>query len=91
MKISGSAFCIIGKVRSEELSRSINVIPIRGRPSAIADQVHSCHVRAVTHGGLYQNTDGFVTTDTNIVLAIRVADCVPMIVKSQSGLSLIHI
>ena len=85
MIASGSAICIVRKIRSTELSRSLHGIPFRNCPVAIADQVHGSSVRAVTHGGVYEKTDGFVTTDPDIILTIRIADCVPMVMRSQTG------
>lgn len=85
MSLSGSTICIIQKVTSEKLNRSLSGIPLREKSAAIADQIHSPHVEIVTHGGVYKETDGFVTIDEQVALAIRVADCVPVIIRSRSG------
>lgn len=42
---------------------------------AIANQVHSTHIEHVSRPGIYDNTDGFVTTTPGLSLGIRVADC----------------
>lgn len=42
---------------------------------AYAIQVHKTRIEEVKHGGTYPNTDGFVTTEPNLALAIQVADC----------------
>ncbi|MAO64763.1 MAG: polyphenol oxidoreductase [Balneola sp.] len=40
-----------------------------------AVQEHKTHIEEVKHGGTYPNTDAFVTTKTDLALAIQVADC----------------
>ena len=45
---------------------------------AIPDQVHSNAVEFVMLPGVYPATDGLVTTNSNILLTLKVADCVPI-------------
>ena len=42
---------------------------------AIAQQIHSNHVKVVTKGGIYPDTDAFVSSTLGISLLIQVADC----------------
>ncbi|MEQ8525495.1 peptidoglycan editing factor PgeF [Gracilimonas sp.] len=38
-------------------------------------QVHQTEIEEVTQGGIYEGTDGFVTKNSGLTLAIQVADC----------------
>lgn len=42
---------------------------------AIAQQIHSGNVKVVTKGGIYPDTDAFVSSTLGISLLIQVADC----------------
>lgn len=53
----------------------LNEIGLDAHQIAYAIQVHQTKVEVVNHGGTYPNTDAFVTTDTDLALAIQVADC----------------
>ncbi len=50
---------------------------IRMKPSniALAEQVHKTEVKVVTNGGIYAETDAFVSNTPGIALGIQVADC----------------
>lgn len=45
---------------------------------AIPEQVHSTVVEFARLPGIYPATDGLVTTNSNILLTLKVADCVPI-------------
>ena len=45
---------------------------------AIPEQVHSSNVKIIYKPGVYNNTDGLITTVPNILLCLQVADCVPI-------------
>lgn len=45
---------------------------------AIPHQVHSNNVQWITKAGNYSNCDGLITDNPEIVLTLRVADCVPI-------------
>ena len=70
-------------LNSEEDSEVIRVnfeslclaIETRKEQVAMARQVHSADVLQVNKGGLYQDTDAFVTTTPGLALLIQVADC----------------
>jgi YfiH family protein len=50
---------------------------------AYAIQVHKTNIEVVKHGGTYPNTDAFVTTETNLALAIQVADCAAVLLADN--------
>ena len=45
---------------------------------AIPEQVHSNKVKWINSGGSYKFVDGLITSNNNIVLTLKVADCVPV-------------
>tara|TARA_B100001964_G_scaffold73966_1_gene83954 strand:+ start:525 stop:1061 length:537 start_codon:yes stop_codon:yes gene_type:complete len=45
---------------------------------AIPEQVHSTVVEFARLPGIYPDVDGLVTTNSNILLTLKVADCVPV-------------
>ena len=45
---------------------------------AIPEQVHSTVVKFASFPGIYPDVDGLVTTNSNILLTLKVADCVPV-------------
>lgn len=53
----------------------LNEIGVEASQIAYALQVHKTDVKKVTKGGTYPNTDGFVTREKGLALAIQVADC----------------
>ncbi len=46
----------------------------------IPNQVHSGNVEVVNKPGIYQNTDGIITKNKDLILSIQVADCVPIFI-----------
>ena len=70
---------------SEVFNNKINVlfqnesIKINKQDLAIPNQTHSSNVQFVTKPGIYDNTDGLITSkDYNLKLSTKVADCVPI-------------
>ncbi len=47
--------------------------------TAIMKQVHRNNVVIVSKGGVYPSTDGLLTSSCGILLAVRVADCIPLL------------
>ena len=45
---------------------------------AVPEQVHSPMVEFASFPGMYPAADGLVTTNSNILLTLKVADCVPV-------------
>lgn len=52
---------------------------------AYAKQVHGTKIEIVKNGGEYLETDGLVTTQKGIVLAIQVADCAAILLGDSSN------
>ena len=50
-------------------------IGISHQDLALANQIHSTNVLEVKKGGVYQNTDAFVSKTPGVALGIQVADC----------------
>jgi hypothetical protein len=63
---------------------------IRADPRRIARgvQVHGARIAVVGRGGVYDRTDGFVTTGRGLGLVINSADCFPLILHSPSEMVL---
>jgi YfiH family protein len=59
---------------------------------AFADQVHGNEIIEVQKGGIYENIDGFITTEKGLALAIQVADCAAVLFgDSKAGvISAVH-
>ncbi|MGC9365131.1 MAG: peptidoglycan editing factor PgeF [Fidelibacterota bacterium] len=59
---------------------------------ACGRQVHRRSITTVERPGLYDACDGLITTEKNIVLAIKTADCVPLLLFDpvQKVLAVIH-
>lgn len=47
---------------------------------ALAKQVHGNSIKLVNKGGIYPETDGFITKTRNIYLGIQVADCAAVLI-----------
>lgn len=52
---------------------------------ASARQVHGDTIRLVKAPGVYPETDGLITKSENLLLAISVADCVPILVADMNS------
>jgi|TARA_R100000963_G_C4643387_1_gene107172 YfiH family protein len=53
----------------------INQIDVEPDKIAYAVQVHKTDVREISKGGVFEDTDGFVSNTPGLALAIQVADC----------------
>lgn len=53
---------------SQEIGTSLSNI-------ALAEQIHGSHIELISKGGVYPNTDGFISNKPGMALAIQVADC----------------
>ena len=58
----------------------------------IPNQIHSKNVSIINRSGIYNNTDGLISTKRDYVLSILVADCVPLFLlcTRTNYLALIH-
>lgn len=61
----------------QKLFRHLNLDPER---VVLGEQVHGTRVVEVTGGGIHPDTDGFVTRERGLTLAIQVADCAAILV-----------
>ena len=52
-------------------------------------QTHSSEVKLINHEGTY-DSDGIETNTQNLPLVVRVADCMPILMKSQNLISAVH-
>ena len=46
-------------------------------------QIHGADVLSVEDGGLYSDTDAILTSRTDLLLGVRVADCVPVLIHDS--------
>tara|TARA_R110000868_G_scaffold396971_1_gene669417 strand:+ start:3090 stop:3851 length:762 start_codon:yes stop_codon:yes gene_type:complete len=67
------------KERQDILLRNLNLIATAIRTNiknlALANQVHKTTIKIVKEGGIYKDTDAFVSNTPGIGLGIQVADC----------------
>ncbi|MDZ7806840.1 MAG: peptidoglycan editing factor PgeF [Gracilimonas sp.] len=52
---------------------------------AYAKQVHKTNIETVNTGGEYPDTDGLVTSETNLILGIQVADCAAILLGDSKN------
>ena len=52
---------------------------------ALARQVHATRIRAVSDPGIYEETDGLITTTRELALGIQVADCAAVLVSDSKN------
>ncbi len=62
----------------------------RVQPVAFASQVHGATVLRATTGGLVGEADAIWTDVPGVLLAIRTADCVPVVVAGEGIVAVIH-
>ena len=63
----------------------LNEIGLKEEQIAYAVQVHKTDIKLVNKGGIYEDTDGFVTTEKNLALAIQVADCAAVLLGDDKN------
>ena len=70
----------------------VNKMNLSSLDLAIPQQVHSSNVEIVTKPGNYIGVDGLVTNVSNILLCLKVADCVPIYLYSINSkiIGLVH-
>ena len=59
---------------------------------AVPEQVHSSNVICIDRPGTYKNTDGLITNHPNVILTLKVADCVPIYLYADKSriIGLVH-
>ena len=67
-------------------------LEINAKNLAVPEQVHSAVVEFSRFPGMYPATDGLVTQDPDIILTLKVADCVPVFLHdpSKNIIGLVH-
>lgn len=59
---------------------------------ALAEQVHGADISVVSEPGYYSGVDGLITTNKNLVISIKVADCAAVLLADPSAgvISAVH-
>lgn len=72
--------------------RFYNAIQIPAERTAQGVQIHRNRIKVVTEPGTFQGTDGFITTEKELALLIKTADCpaVLLIDPSQKVIAAVH-
>ncbi|MCC5906533.1 MAG: peptidoglycan editing factor PgeF [Balneolaceae bacterium] len=52
---------------------------------ALARQVHATRIRLISDPGIYEETDGLITTARELALGMQVADCAAVLVSDESN------
>ena len=83
--ISNSIFTDISFNNLEEL-----LVQTRVKSHALMNQTHSDKVIHVKQAGSYKS-DGIFTSNKNLGLVVRTADCMPVLIKDNSHIGAVHI
>ena len=77
------------KYSREEIAHNLE---INAKNLAVPEQVHSAVVEFARFSGMYPAADGLVTQDPEIILTLKVADCVPVFLHdpSKNIIGLVH-
>ena len=77
------------KYSREEIAHNLE---INAKNLAVPEQVHSAVVEFARCPGMYPVADGLVTQDPEIILTLKVADCVPVFLHdpSKNIIGLVH-
>jgi YfiH family protein len=62
-----------------------------GKPVVFMKQSHSDLVSVVSVAAISPGADGLVTTNRGIALAVRVADCLPLLLISNESVAAVHV
>ena len=70
----------------------VHNLKINAKNLAVPEQVHSAVVEFARFSGIYPAADGLVTQDPEIILTLKVADCVPVFLHdpSKNIIGLVH-
>lgn len=78
-KIEGLNIGFNSKEEQEILLHNLNLLATSIRTNtrnlALAEQVHTTNIEIVSEGGIYPETDAFVSNTSGMALGIQVADC----------------
>jgi YfiH family protein len=62
-----------------------------GKPVVFMNQSHSNLVSVVSDTAITPAADGLVTTNREIALAVRIADCLPLLLTSNESVAAVHV
>jgi YfiH family protein len=62
-----------------------------GKQVVFMNQSHSDQVSLVSDAAITPDADGLVTTNRDIALAVRVADCLPLLLISTESVAAVHV
>lgn len=81
-----------GDLRAGLVESAANVVAsLRGTSALhVVTQVHGARVVDATTADLSVEADGIVSTLPGVVIAVRVADCVPILMAAPGGVAAIH-
>ena len=67
-------------LNSKKVSRenNLNEVGLKLKNTAIPEQVHGNEIKWVKLPGEYENVDGLISSNPNLILSLKVADCVPV-------------
>jgi YfiH family protein len=71
-------------------NETIRALTERFGPIAHMRQIHSAHIAIVEKPTLVAETDALITTTPGLWLAIKTADCVPILISSPKAVAAIH-
>ena len=69
-------FLLNPKKRSRKTN--LDKIGLKLQKTAIPEQVHGNKIKWVNLPGEYENVDGLISSNPNLILSLKVADCVPV-------------
>lgn len=86
----GGALDLGSQAAPEVWARAAGAVGLPGASVAYASQVHGSTVLRAVAGGLVGEGDALITDQPGLLLAIRVADCVPILVAGAGAVAAIH-
>lgn len=69
----------------------VQLTKLIGKPIQIMNQVHGNQVVVVNEPTQAPEADGLVTTNKDLALAVRVADCLPLLMYSENVVAAVHV
>ncbi|MGO9481952.1 MAG: peptidoglycan editing factor PgeF [Candidatus Kryptoniota bacterium] len=81
-----------GSVRAENRKDFFGLLGFDEMSVARGEQVHGDNIRLVEAPGIYPETDALVTSSEKLMLAVSVADCVPILIvdKKSRTIAAVH-
>lgn len=87
--VNGLDFGINTSTDQAEIKKNYNrlLIHLELKPDsvALANQVHNSHVEIIEESGIYEKTDGLITTKPGLSLGIQVADCAAVLIADETN------